>query len=187
MDHYIDIRLRPDPEFPATILLNALFSKLHRGLVAQGQNNIGVSFPESGNSKQSLGTHLRLHGTAAALDKLAAQDWLTGIRDHVSVSAPGLVPENARHRIVRRVQAQSNPERLRRRLMARKGISAEEARAAIPDQVAERLNLPYIVLNSRTTGQQFRLFIDHMPVQASPQSGSFSAYGLSSNATVPWF
>lgn len=33
MDAFVDIALLPDPEFPATTLLNALFSKFHRGLV----------------------------------------------------------------------------------------------------------------------------------------------------------
>ena len=34
MDHYLDIRLLPDPEFPAPLLMNALFTKLHRALVS---------------------------------------------------------------------------------------------------------------------------------------------------------
>lgn len=187
MDHYIDIRLRPDPEFPATVLMSALFSKLHRSLVAQSKGNIGVSFPESGDGPRSLGTHLRLHGTAASLADLAALDWLTGMRDHVSVSAPGLVPAGARHRTVRRVQAKSSPERERRRLVARKGVSEEAARVAIPDGCAERLSLPYVVLNSHSTGQQFRLFIQHLPLRDEPQPGSFSDYGLSATATIPWF
>ena len=33
MDAFVDLTLLPDPEFPATTLMNALFSKLHRGLV----------------------------------------------------------------------------------------------------------------------------------------------------------
>jgi CRISPR-associated endonuclease Csy4 len=71
--------------------------------------------------------------------------------------------------------------------MARKGISAEEAEQAIPDSAAERLDLPYVVLNSQTTGQQFRLFVEHRPPQEQAASGPFSAYGLSPTATVPWF
>lgn len=34
MDHYLDIRVLPDPEFSAQTLLEALFAKLHRALVA---------------------------------------------------------------------------------------------------------------------------------------------------------
>jgi CRISPR-associated endonuclease Csy4 len=32
MDHYLDIRLRPDPYFPEAMLMGALYSKLHRAL-----------------------------------------------------------------------------------------------------------------------------------------------------------
>lgn len=47
MDHYLDIRLRPDPEFPPAQLMSVLFGKLHQALVAQGGDRIGVSFPTS--------------------------------------------------------------------------------------------------------------------------------------------
>jgi len=50
--------------------------------------------------------------------------------------------------------------------MARKAIEAEEARTAIPDSAAEMLPLPYVEIRSRTTGQQFKLFVEHLPLQA---------------------
>lgn len=185
MDHYLEIRLLPDPEFPPNVLMNALFSKLHRALALHGQGNIGVSFPDTG--KTGLGSRLRLHGSAATLQGFMAQDWLPGMRDHTAVGEITSVPATGTHRVVRRVQVKSNPERLRRRLIARKGISEEQAQAAIPDHTAEKLTLPFVVINSRTTGQQFRLFMEHLPPQSQPVTGPFSAYGLSANATVPWF
>lgn len=184
MDSYLNLTLLPDPEFPPALLLNALFAKLHRALVSQG-GGIGVSFPKHG--EQGLGGVLRLHGQAAALATLTATDWLAGMRDHLSLGAVQPVPPGAQHRIVRRVQAKSNPDRLRRRMMARKGVDAEDARQAIPDSAAETLRLPYITLRSQSTGQQFRLFVEHLPEQAQAVQGSFSAYGLSQTATVPWF
>ena len=44
IDRYIDIRLRPHPDFAETHLMNALFSKLHFGLVIINSEGIGVSF-----------------------------------------------------------------------------------------------------------------------------------------------
>lgn len=187
MDTYIDIRLLPDPEFPATLLMNALFGKFHRGLVKFGEGTIGVSFPDVTDHSRSLGARLRLHGMEEALRHFQQTDWLTGVRDHVSVGTLTCIPKNTQHRTVRRVQVKSNPERQRRRLMARKGISPEQAREAIPDSAAKRLNLPYLVLTSQSTGQQFRLFVEHSAIQGQPQGGSFSAYGLSQTATIPWF
>lgn len=187
MDHYLEIRLLPDPEFPATTLMNALFSKLHRGLVGHGHGAIGVSFPDVTDAHRGLGSRLRLHGRAADLRDFMAANWLAGMRDHVAIDGPAPVPAGARHRVVRRVQAHSNPERERRRLIARKGVSAEEALAAIPDNRAEQLDLPFILLSSQSTGQQFRLFIEHLPIEGESRPGTFGSYGLSPATTIPWF
>lgn len=187
MDHYIDITVLPDPEFPATTLMNALFAKLHRGLVDHGGRDIGISFPEVGQSKRTLGMQIRLHGNAASLDRLMKIAWTQGMRDHIEISPTAPVPSGALHRVVRRVQAKSNPERLRRRLMSRKQIGPDEASAAIPDEIAQRLDLPYIELTSRTTGQHFKLFIEHLKPGTTARSGSFGTYGLSASTTIPWF
>lgn len=184
MDHYLEIRLLPDPEFPANVLMNALFSKLHRALAGWGGLDVGVSFPDHG--KAGLGMRLRLHGSATALAGLMAGDWLKGMRDHSEITAIQPVPAGARHRVVRRVQAKSNPERLRRRRVAR-GASEDAARAAIPDTAIEHLDLPFVVLTSLSTGQQFRLFIKHQAPADHATPGPFSAYGLSPSSTVPWF
>lgn len=187
MDHYLDIRLLPDPEFVSTVLMNALFAKLHRGLSDLGTNRIGVSFPDVERAERGLGNRLRIHGNAEELEPLMALPWLTGMADHVRVGSARQVPAAVRYRSVYRVQAKSSPERLRRRWMRRKGLSEEEARQAIPDSMAERLDLPFVTLTSRSTGQRFRLFIKHGPLRDSPVPGCFSSYGLSRVATVPWF
>jgi CRISPR-associated endonuclease Csy4 len=187
MDHYLDIRLLPDPEFPPSMLMNALFAKLHRGLVDLDSTAIGVSFPDHTLEPLTLGQRLRLHGELRALTDLMGRDWLRGMRDHIELHGPIEIPGGAPHRAVRRVQAKSSPERLRRRLIKRKGIDQVAASAAIPDHVAERLDLPFVTLQSRSSGQTFRLFIEHGPAKPEPTPGSFSHYGLGRGATVPWF
>ena len=109
------------------------------------------------------------------------------MRDHVNVGALAHVPAGATHRTLRRVQAKSNPERLRRRLMKRHGLDETQARERIPDNAAKTLNLPFLQLRSCSTGQTFRLFLSLGPEQPAPASGEFNAYGLSQNATGPWF
>lgn len=187
MDHYIDLKLLPDPEFAQTQLMSALFSKLHRGLSDLARDDVGVSFPAVKSGARGLGDCLRVHGTADALDKLLALNWLTGMRDHVQPSAVTAVPADAKHRAVSRVQVDSNPERARRRLIKRHGISEEEARKRIPDSAAKRCDLPFVVTRSNSSGERFNLFIRHGPLLDSPQTGTFSHYGLSSTTTVPWF
>lgn len=184
-DHYLDLHLLPDPEFGSHQLLGALFSKLHRALVQLESKDIGISLP--GLGARSPGTHLRLHGTLSALQRLQACEWLTGMRDHLRLGAPAAVPQDCQYRYVRRVQVDSSPERLRRRLMRRHGLDEKTARQRIPDDKACRTDLPWIEMRSQSTGQRFRLFIDHGPLQGKPSTGSFSTYGLSSTATIPWF
>ena len=185
MDAYLELQLLPDPEFPPAMLMNALFAKLHRALVSHGEGRIGISFPDVGSGQ--LGQRLRLHGQASDLEKLMTSNWLQGMRDHLAAFAIRPVPDGAKHRIVRRVQAQSNPERLRRRLIRRKGIGEDEARARIPDSAAQTLALPSLLVTSQSTQQQFRLFIEHLPPQAESSPGSFTSYGLSNEASIPWF
>ena len=187
MDLYLDIRLLPDPEFPMPVLMNALFAKLHRALVQLASSRIGLSFPKVDSKRPMLGECLRLHGSGDHLQQLMDHPWLTGMHDHVALSEMAPVPENTAHRIVRRVQVKSSPERLRRRLMRRKGLSEREAWQAIPDEQARFSSLPFVTLNSQSTGQQFRLFIEHQTPINKPIGGTFNTYGLSLGATVPWF
>ncbi len=188
MNHYFDLRLRPDPELSRSAVMNALFARLHRALVALRSTAIGISFPEHDADAPHLGGCLRLHGVENALNALMATDWLRGALDHVELAPIRTAPADAQHRHVRRIQAKSSPERLRRRAMRRHGIDAETARQRIPDQVAESLRLPFVTLGSRSTGQtSFNLYIQHGPLQPEPSPGEFNSYGLTRTATIPWF
>lgn len=187
MDHFVDIQVRPDPEFPASQLMSALFAKLHRGLVALSATGIGVSFPRFDLTPPNLGNCLRLHGALSALSALMESDWLNGMRDHVLQSIPAPVPSNTQHRDLRRIQTKSSPERLRRRLMHRHDLDEQEALQRIPDEAARFLRLPFVQLRSTSTGQNFRVFLDHGPLQPNAVPGDFNAYGLSQSATIPWF
>lgn len=187
MDHYLDLQLRDDPEFAPHYLLSALHTKLHHALVAADHGRVGVSFPDLVPEKRLLGKRLRLHGSLADLASLMETNWLVGMRDHVDTGKPALVPDHARHRFVRRVQADSNPERLRRRLMRRHQIDEKTARERIPTGSARLLSLPWLHLRSASTGQHFRLFIEHGELQPAATPGVFSTYGLSRSTTVPWF
>lgn len=184
-DHYLDLHLLPDPEFAPDQLLRALFAKLHRALVQLGDGSVGLSLP--GHSERGTGQHLRLHGSLSALRQLQQQEWLTGMRDHMRQSEPAAVPAGCQYRVVRRVQVDSNPERLRRRLMKRKGLDEAAAHEQIPDSAMRLTRLPWVEMRSQSSGQRFRLFIEHGPLQDSASPGRFSTYGLSASTTIPWF
>ena len=187
MDHYVDLTLLSNPEIAQPHLMGALFSKLHLALVAQRSQSVGISFPAMRPDATWLGDCIRLHGKQTELVNFMANPWLAGVRDHVSATGIMAIPAKIGFRVVSRVQAKSNPERLRRRQMRRHGIDAEQALARLPDAAAERLDLPFVHLRSQSTAQSFRLFIRHGPVVQEPSNGVFGAYGLSASATVPWF
>ncbi len=187
MDHYQELRLLPDPEFPATVLLSALFAKLHRALVDLPDPRSGISFPGYDAKLPGLGNRLRIHGSAVALDALAVRPWMSGMRDHVAVGPITLSPVTDQSVLVRRVQAKSSPARLRRRLVRRHGLSPETALVRQPMRDGERLSMPWLEVRSISTGQRFRLFIDQEVRPGPPVPGRFSPYGLSATATLPWF
>lgn len=188
--HYIDITLLPDPEFSQAHLLGALVAKLHRALVQHGAGDIGISFPQHVSSprpQRTLGNVLRLHAAAPALESLMAQYWLKGMRDHITLTAVAAAPAQTQHRQVLRRQFKTSAERLRRRRMQRKGETAEQACAAIPDSVERLPHLPFVQLRSSSTGQAFYLYVEHGALQSQAIPGHFNTYGLSASATVPWF
>ena len=188
--HYLEITLLPDPEFSHAHLLGALVAKLHRILVHLQSTGIGASFPQHVSQPphhRTLGSVLRLHGTLPELQHLMSQHWLRGMHDHIQMTDLLAVPPHAQHRIVRRRQFKTNVERLRRRRMRRKGETAEQAATAIPDSVERRPDLPFVQLRSHSTGHPFRLYVEHGPLLPQAVSGQFNAYGLTQDATVPWF
>lgn len=185
--HYIDITLLPDPEFSHAHLLGALVAKLHRALVQMQASDIGISFPRYSPRPRALGAVLRLHGTEAALQRLMAQPWLQGMRDHVQLTALLPAPPDAPRWLVGRRQFKTSADRLRRRRMRRKGETPEQAIAAIPDSVERQPDLPFVQLRSASTGQPFCLFINQTPAQEDAALDRFNTYGLSVGSTVPWF
>jgi len=189
MDSYLDISILRDPEFPVPLMLNSLYAKLHRALVSRQSTDIAVTFPKM--TDRHLGDVLRLIGPKESLDLLIQQSWLHGMHDHVQIGAIANVPVNAQVRTLRREQCKSSPERQKRRsvkrLIEREGITEAKAILRIESATAKKLNLPFLVLNSASTSQTFRLFLRLGLPSNRVIGGSFNAYGISQNATTPWF
>ena len=184
MGHFIEICLLPDTEFSSSLLMNALFAKLHRALAEAGHGEVGVSFPQA---NKTLGDTIRLHGSQDALGRLMAIGWLKGLTDYTHVTTVAAVPDKCKHRVVKRVQAKSSVERMYRRSVKKGWLSVEEAESRIASGKDQQLKLPFVQLKSRSTEQSFRLFIQQGKILDSPVAGEFSTYGLSDVATIPWF
>lgn len=185
--HYIDIQLRPDPEISPAHIMGALYGRLHVALVQLRATNIGISFPQYSLRPRSLGNVLRLHGTPVALQALGQTVHFSGIKDLILVQDILPVPTDSSHRSVFRRQFKTNVDRLRRRRMTRHGETAEQAALAIPDSVQQNTTLPFVQMSSSSSAQSFCLFLAMGKEQEIPQQGDFNTYGLSSQATIPWF
>jgi CRISPR-associated endonuclease Csy4 len=192
MDHYIEIRLLPNPQVPESALMSILFSRLHHALFQEGRGEIGVSFPKAeissgAKQKRSLGDRIRLHGSKQALERLMKLEWHKNLEDYFTEPFIRPVPKNCAYCVVKRVQTKSNPERLYRRSVKKGKISLEDAEKKILECHQRTLKEPFVQLKSRSSGQLFRLFIQHGEILQTASPGAFSSYGLSSGATVPWF
>lgn len=186
MDHYIDVRLLPDPEFSERVLMKTLFSKLHRMLVQLNAEDIGISFPGYHLKPKTLGPVLRVHGQHSSLSELLKVGWLLGMNDHIAPVSILQAPEAKGHLLVKRKQYKTNADRLRRRRMKRKGETWKQACEAIPNQQTVKADVPFISLHSRSTSQEFCIFIEQISVPEQ-KPGTFNTYGLSAEATVPSF
>lgn len=184
MESYQEIRVLPDPEFGAELLMAALFAKLHRALGQHAAGKIGVSFP---HYARKPGDVIRLHSSGETLAAFGKLPWLKGLHDHIEISAIRDVPFGVKYRCFSRVQVKSNAERLRRRSVKKGWLAEEEAQVRIPDSQLQVTNLPFIQVKSLSSGEGFRLFIRMGEAITAPVGGEFGAYGLSSVATVPWF
>lgn len=69
----------------------------------------------------------------------------------------------------------------------RHDISEEAARQCLSVAAERKISLPFVQVNSRSSGQRFALFIEHGGPLDEPTVGRFNHYGLSREATVPWF
>ena len=191
LTHYLEARLRFDADLHPSHALAALFTRLHLYLVRNGAGGIAVSFPETtrnaaGEARQ-LGKVMRLHGTAEALTPLTQATSWGGAVTVADFGAIKEAPAESQHHRVRRVQVDSNPERLMRRAMKRKGWTEAQARENYAGAKPGQTTLPFIAVISQSTGHPFRLFLDVGMPQSESLEGAFNAYGLSQEATVPSF
>ena len=190
LSHYFDIDVMEQEEIPVPITMSKIFQLVHTSIVSEElTGSVAVSFPEhDANVKHAMiGAKLRLFGSEISLGNLTRQNWLNRFSDYVSVSKIRNVPTVEAYQEIRRVQVQSGVDRMRRRLSKRHGITLAEASERIPDDKAKHVNLPYIQLESKSTGQRFRLFLAIKRGKTSSSLGSFNGYGISSQATVPFF
>jgi len=194
MNNFINIKIKPDAEFRENVLLNKTFTKLHKALHDAKQTTIGVSFP---NYKVKLGDTIRLHGDKPSLEALQQSNWLGGLSGYCEVSEILPIPDNIEgYRCVSRKQTTMTLAKMKKRIeyqRAKGVLKTPEDVKAYKRQYKEEmygshsLDNPYLELQSTSSGQLYRVFIEMDEIQSNSVIGDFNNFGLSKVATIPWF
>lgn len=183
MDYYVDIKVKPDEEMRENVLLNKVYSKLHKALFTLKSTGIGVSFPQY---KVMLGAIIRLHGTEAKLAELQSLDWLGGLKGYCAVSSLQAIPSDATYRVISRKQSTMTDAKLRR-LIKRRSISQDELKQYKAKMFEKGLDNPYLEMQSVSNGHKHRRYLQFGESLSEPVTGEFDQFGLSKTATIPWF
>jgi len=183
MNHYINIQIKPDAEMRENVLLNKVYTKLHKPLHSLKTNDIGISFP---NYKVKLGDVIRLHGSEASLTELQSSNWLGGLIGYCDISEIQEIPNDVKHRTVSRIQSNMTASKLRR-LIKRGSINADEAKQYKAKMFTQGLDNPYLELESSSNGNKHRRYLAFGELLEIAAEGEFDQFGLSKTATIPWF
>lgn len=192
MKYYLDITLLPDAEANLGFLWQKVYQQLHLALVenklAENQSAIAVSFPEYGNKQFPLGSKLRLFSkTQEQLEQLDIGKWLNRLADYIHLKPIKEVPSSINQFTrFKRKQFDTNAERLARRRARRKGESIDQALNHFEGFMDKETHLPFLNMKSLTNDDYFKLFIER-EILDKAENGVFGCYGLSAEATVPWF
>ncbi len=196
MKYYLDIALLPDAEANLGFVWYKVYQQIHLALadnkIAENQSAIAVSFPDYGAKQFPLGDKLRLFAdTQVQLEKININQWLSRLTDYTHVKPIKPTPEAiSQYACFKRKQFKSNLLKEAARRAQYKGESLEEALAHFAHYEKESA-LPYINMTSlsmedNSSPRNFKLFVA-LELFDKPQTGIFNCYGLSKNATVPWF
>lgn len=142
-------------------------------------------------SRLPIGNRVRLIALdAAPLERLNIEASLSRYSDYVQCTS--ILPVNRPIRsfsVFRRrqpKQAEGAKARLIRRRMRRKGESEAEATEHFAGYRGRESRVPYVDMESRSSGERFRLYIERSESEAT-SDWTFNTYGLSSTVAVPEF
>lgn len=183
MNYFIDITIKPDAEMRENVLLNTVYSKLHKALFTLSSTDIGVSFPKY---SVLLGRVIRIHASQERLSELQKMAWLGGLVGYCDETEPCSIPDNCQYRTVSRKQTTMSLAKLRR-LMNRGSITPEKAKEYKAKMFTQGLDNPYLELESASNGNKHRRYIEFGDLSGNSVVGSFDNFGLSRTATIPWF
>lgn len=183
MEYFIEIKLQKNKDLKPNVLLNSVYANLHRRLYDLDAKTIGICFPDY---RVILGSRLRVHGSLQDLTTFQSVDWLGELKKYCAVSDIEKVPQDVQYRTISRIQSTMSLSKLRR-LIKRGTIKEDDAKKYKVEMLKKGLDNPYVELVSASNGKLHRRYFQFGELQSERVSGEFDVFGLSKEATVPWF
>ncbi|OCG27047.1 type I-F CRISPR-associated endoribonuclease Cas6/Csy4 [Gilliamella sp. wkB108] len=188
LSHFFELRTISQIEISEVDVVNQIMQSLHQILVNH-QGNIAISFP-CYNVKRTLGGIIRIFGTENELQNLSTViQQESSISDYALLMPISPVPKiiKGHLRLIRvNSKGQSALRRAEKRLTAQGKWSDEVKDRMVDKWGSVRLQYPHIHFYSKSTGQQFIMWLKQEKC-IKPVEGTFNSYGLSQSATVPDF
>lgn len=202
MNFYQEMTIIPQTEISPYFIWSKLYKQLHFAFVEQKDGNqvpFGVSFPEYHFNEQkqfgALGTKIRVFSqNREDLETLNLSKWLDRLLDYVHITSIREVPKSVAKYAVYSKKQIKGAKRIeditnqRANYYSEKHhVSLEEAKNKLEKRSVEPIFLPFIRIESTSTKQFFRLFIEKRSKTEKSEQSIFSTYGLSTESTVPEF
>lgn len=184
MKFYLDININSDLDVHQNKAMSLVFQYVHQSIVSLGIGKIAVSFPKV--AATTLGNLIRLHGCENDLNIFLDTKFLMNIKNYGFISPVTEIPKKVDFKKISRIRSNMSQSKLRR-LIKRGSISQNEISIYMDKMLKNSLINPYLDLYSESTKRIFRMFFQFSNVLTEAQLGEFDSYGLSDDATVPWF
>ncbi|QVW01715.1 type I-F CRISPR-associated protein [Vibrio phage ICP1] len=163
MYNTISITVVDADDVGVNFVVSKVLSTLHNKGIFNGE--VGVTFPRM---DENVGDVITLF-SKTGVDRKVLTSTLNTLTDFIHIGKP---KEADKVKTYRKVDTKSKGK-LIRRCIKRKGVSAETAESLYGNYKGEKCKLPYIVVNSKSTGQRFSMFLEECE-----NSEKFNSYGL---------
>lgn len=203
MKYFIELTLLDNRDIALHKLWSKIYDQLHLRLVEaknlRGQTNIGVSFPEyqfdAAHNIHMMGSKLRVFSPIKlSLEQIDLHKYLKYWLDYIHITSIREIPKEINGYAIYKRTRIHGQHGINRKIMRhatykaeKENITYEEAIQGYQHWSMSQTIPPYIGINSATSKQFLRLYIEKVVVSDSTVELLFSTYGLSSDSSVPEF
>jgi CRISPR-associated endonuclease Csy4 len=174
--------------------MTQVMEKLHQRFVQLKDGNncipLGISFPRYQMKPATLGDCVRIHGEEEALVQLEISALMASLDDYVHIAKPRPIPASKLKGYVSyaRVRHDHGRGKLIRRKMKRHGLTEAEAMQAYAGYERRVFpDYPFVLMRSKSTGNQRYPFYLKQIEQDEPGEGIFNTFGVNVGNGVEWF